>query len=225
MLWELLIMSTALRRAAFLTTALLLFAAAPAKSALTQGLNRAQFQALANNLFIEDFDSFANGTVLTSVAGVKLSSSIGQPLVTSRFLASTLPNGLGRTGVGFLLPSDTFTLTFDQAVTSFAIDINTFATAARSYRATLNTGEYAESVFEPFPGARTGQFVGFISDTPFTSVTISSAANSGYTLDTLLFGNANAVVPEPSSWALMIFGFGMIGAARRQQPRAKARLC
>lgn len=37
------------------------------------------------------------------------------------------------------------------------------------------------------------------------------------------FGSLAAAVPEPSAWALMILGFGVAGAAMRQQRKARVR--
>ena len=49
----------------------------------------------------------------------------------------------------------------------------------------------------------------------FTSVTFSSSQNS-FEVDNL----AVAAIPEPSTWALMFLGFGMIGAASRYRRRS-----
>ena len=41
--------------------------------------------------------------------------------------------------------------------------------------------------------------------------------NGSTDYEKLVFTNTNAAVPEPASWALMIGGFGMIGAAMRRR--------
>lgn len=54
----------------------------------------------------------------------------------------------------------------------------------------------------------------------FTSVTFSSTGNS-FEVDNLAVG---APVPEPATWALMMLGFGGMGAALRRKPRTAARI-
>ena len=198
-----------------------LTASSVASAVILPSLDRATFQGSVNGstLVLQNFDSFANGATLTDDGFVTYASSSGTPLITSAFLTSTSPNGLGATSVGFFLPGDSATFTFDAAITAFAIDINTAATTAGAYDVVLNTGDQAFSLFETFPGAGTGQFIGFTSSTPFTSVMLSANTGFTYTLDTLIYGDAAAVaaVPEPSTWAMMLLGFGAVGFAMRRR--------
>lgn len=66
-------------------------------------------------------------------------------------------------------------------------------------------------------------FYGFVSDAAFKSVIINAGSFSGsaetYNLDNLRFSGA---VPEPSAWALMIGGFGLVGFALRRRQAAAA---
>ncbi|RYD66580.1 MAG: PEP-CTERM sorting domain-containing protein [Verrucomicrobiaceae bacterium] len=203
------------------------FAALPlssASAAVLSSLDRATFQnALqgSSSLGFQNFDGLAAGSVLTNLGGVSYASSSGQPVVTNSFLTSTSPNGLGATGAGFFTSGTTATFTFAQAITAFAIDINTFATANGSYTATLDTGDTAESIFETFPGAGTGQFLGFVSSNPFTTVTLADTGFA-FTLDTLVYGAKESVVPavpEPATWAMMFLGLGFVGSTLRRQKR------
>lgn len=62
-------------------------------------------------------------------------------------------------------------------------------------------------------------FIGFTSTAPITSVTIDSPG--GYDFD-LISVSAIPTVPEPAMWALMLVGFGGVGAAMRTRRRAVA---
>jgi hypothetical protein len=78
----------------------------------------------------------------------------------------------------------------------------------------LGAGDYAISFFNPAglsipayanPGGSLYQSGNFFS--PSTFYADRSAA----------FSLASAAVPEPASWAMMIIGFGLVGAARRRR--------
>jgi hypothetical protein len=67
--------------------------------------------------------------------------------------------------------------------------------------------------------ANTLSFVGFTSDTPFSSISIDDPTN-GLAIDNFEFATGlTAAVPEPSTWAMMILGFFGLGwmAYRRRQ--------
>lgn len=216
-------------RPAFLGVAVTLsaFAVGAADAATLTSLNRATFQtavAGATSLGQQNFDTLVAGSTLTSDGFVTYGSSSGTPLVTGSFLTSSGANGLGHTGAGYFLSGDTASFSFLNPITAFAIDINTFATAAASYSVLLNIGDTANSVFETFPGTGTGQFIGFTSDTPFSSLVLQSNGGFAYSLDTLIYGESAAVTgpmtgaaPEPGTWAMMIGGFGMAGGALRRR--------
>lgn len=213
--------STTFRASALAIPALALSLASPALADTLPSLTRATFQAAAPALTLQNFDSFADGSLLTTDGQISYASSTGTPLITNDYLTTTAPNGLGRSGVGFFLGSDSATFTFLNPITAFAIDINTFATTAGSYDVVLDTGDDAFSIFETFPGTGTGQFIGFVSDTPFTTVSLSANTGFAYTLDTLLYGTREAVtgVPEPATWAMLLLGFGLVGGAMRSAKR------
>jgi len=73
----------------------------------------------------------------------------------------------------------------------------------------------------------TSSFFGLFSDVAFDTLTISAPADGPVpgnfaTLDNFSFGALRGGVPEPGAWALMLVGFGGLGAMlRRDRRRAK----
>jgi hypothetical protein len=168
-------------------------------------MDRNTFNAAEPSAHVETWDTVPSGTVIpngTMFNGITYNSSAGDAVVTSAFLALSPPNGLGRTPQDFFGPGDTMTFTFPVAINVFGISINTFATMTGDYLLTTNRGSVVPSFFNPFPGAGTGQFAGFITTQPFTSITISAPGGFSYTLDNLTF----AATPEPGTVGL--FGLG-----------------
>ncbi|MFZ6644600.1 PEP-CTERM sorting domain-containing protein [Undibacterium sp. TJN25] len=61
-------------------------------------------------------------------------------------------------------------------------------------------------------------FYGFISDTPFSSVSFSTAQGFPI-LDNVFVGNSTATVPEPTSLAMLALGILCIATVRRRQEK------
>lgn len=209
------------------TAAISLALTASAAAQQTSSADRDAFFASASDaeLTLLTFDDLAAETVLSEgvLDGVTITALGGAIVVTDTFLTSTGGNGIGIEGDEFFRANDRITFTFDEAITAFAIDINTFADVDGSYLAITDGGDAVLSLFEVFDGRSTGQFIGFTSETAFTSITISAltASNIAFTLDTLFFGAATAVdaaaVPVPA--AAWLFGTALFGgiAARRSR--------
>lgn len=104
-------------------------------------------------------------------------------------------------------------LTFDTPITAFGADFSS-GSAGRFIVEVL--GNTLTPVVDN-PG-----FFGFVSDTAFTTIRFRGQPQSGHyvTFDNLSFGSgAVAAVPEPSAWAMMIGGFGLIGATQRRRSK------
>ncbi len=188
----------------------------PTLAVATPFATRAAFDAAFPSAVVENWDSFASGTTFangSTTNGVTYNSSNGNALVTNSFLVTTSSNGLGESTNGFFLSTDTMTFSFPTAQQAFGIDINTFDTVNGGYRATTNTGEIIGSFFNPFPGFGTGQFLGFSTPSPFTSLTIAAPGGFSYTLDTL------RRVPEPTS--LLLLASGLMSLIGYQRTRSK----
>jgi hypothetical protein len=187
--------------------------------------NRVTFQVAfsGGGLSGQNFDSLTAGTTITTVNGVTYTPSNGTALVTDAYLTTTPPNGLGSTSAGYFEADETLTITFSSPITAFGIDINTYAPTSGDYQAMVNDGSSSviPSVFDVFPNAETGQFIGFSDSSSFTTVVISPDTSSPYTytVDTLVYGDAAALtgVPEPSTLALLGLGMTVVGLLARRR--------
>jgi len=86
---------------------------------------------------------------------------------------------------------------------------------------TLTVEDAGQELAYSIPGSTTSSFVGFVSSTGILNVTLAATQpQSGFawpTANNLTLGAAAAapVVPEPATWAMMIGGFALVGAAMR----------
>jgi len=176
--------------------------------------SRAGFDAAFPGATFETWDDNSAGTTIVNggaLDGITYASSSGNAVVTSLFLTSSGANGLGTTPSQYFSPFDRMTFSFGTAISAFGVDINTFSAVNGAFQALTDLGDIALSVFDPFPGISTGQFLGFSSDTAFSSVTIYGG--SSYTLDTLRFVSS---VPEPGTFALLAIGLAILAMSGRR---------
>lgn len=182
-------------------------------------------QAQAN--IIESWDEFASGTIIdngSTVNGItyKYVPDTEYPrtgvnfMVTNSYGYTSETNTLGVTSGSGVRDYPYFTydgvqFVFSQPIRTFGIDISTYAPNAGTFMAITNQDEVAYSVVDYFPDLSAGQFLGFTSDEPFTSVTITynsdiitnqSFIPYGWALDTMR-------VPLPPS--LLLLGSGLAG--------------
>jgi hypothetical protein len=158
---------------------------------------------------VETWDDDAADTVIpdaTLFDGVFYATPGPNAKITDEFLSLSSPNTLGSTADDFFSGSEPITFSFPSPIVAFGISFNTFATAAGAYTLTTDLGDIAPSSLNPFPGFTTGQFAGFVSDTPFSAVTVSPVGEVPfpYTLDDLTFvARTPTGVPEPATYGRM----------------------
>jgi hypothetical protein len=137
--------------------------------------------------------------------------------ITNQYLVNGFPP------VDSTLPL-TLTITLPSEVTAFALDFSAlFADTTATF--TLSNGFSTSVVANDFSAPNLGtQFLGFLSTTPFNTITLSvPAGDTSWVVEDVTTGTANAV-PEPSTWALLLTGFlGIALVARRQATRLRSK--
>ena len=178
-----------------------------------------------------NFDDLGNGAIVTNqYAGVTFSSSAGsQVLTTAQSLGSSLPNficsgqggtinctdpifvdfaGTGVAGLTFLAVGD------NQAGVNGSVSVYGSGGALLGTVATLGDNDF----FTPYT-------VDLTAFTGITRIAITNTDPGGLGYDDFTFGpSAGGSVPEPASWAMMLFGFGSLGRALRRRSQASARI-
>jgi hypothetical protein len=217
--------------------ALLGTSAIPASAAFLDFTNRDAFLASAGTTSTETFDAVAidsqfrtqpvnvGSFTLTGVGTNQDPDNIINPSGMSNYNVNGSSFVLGITNVS----ASGFTLTFESPIHSFGADFrgfNNFDTANRSLIFVNGT-----ALSPPVVSTNTDlSFFGFVSDDPFTTVSIlrdpdylRPDSSDVFGMDNVTFAEVSAV-PEPSTWAMMILGFAAIGAMtyRKRQTQGGA---
>lgn len=178
--------------------------------------------------FNANFDGFSvtgrnNGNYVGIATGAVSSSGPNTP-IPGVFVGQNFLSFANQTG-GIV----SMTINLNQATTAFGFDwFNTDLTD--SYAVNIPGGTVFNSPPFTLAGSSATQgFFGLVSSTPFTSVVITNNRTGGYLSDMGLdnfvtngFGSVVGSVPEPSTWAMMLIGFGAIGASMRRKRRVSA---
>ncbi len=221
-------------------------ASAALQTFYTQSSFQSAFASLAVpvNQSLANFDSFSGsqGTSFSN-SGFTFAHSTANPPAGMRILSSpgttsSGNNSLGYDSVGFedFTEGDVITITLPAGQRSIALNVITettpssglgeFATLAitgGTATGTANTGAAPGSVINNqifVPGSTTTkqQFLGFINDTPASTITTAQVTFTGqglYRIDDVSI----MAVPEPSSLALAAVA-GLVGFARRRNRRS-----
>lgn len=211
--------------------ALVLSGATSAQAAETIYSSRAAFNAATTGQTVDTFGTAAGSTYVGATPYVRSGYQItandlylfnNNPSVTSYYY------DWGTGNVMTFKQNGVITFTFAAPTTAFGIDLGTF------FQNFPSPTVYSFSVGVATPGSEvnvlTGPtqsltFFGLTSTTAFTSITIQGGANNFTVFDNVTLATANlAAVPEPATWAMMLLGFGLVGATlrSRRSPQALA---
>ncbi len=209
--------------------AALVASTAPAQAAITVYTTLAAFTAATTAPGTDTYTGFS----ITGVTGSPIVRTAGAYGYTA-----TAPNdffGAGTVANPWLSTNTaTDTITFNTFTGGsngvggnfFGSDIaGAFAAGSITLVATDSSG----SVTQTITGATVGSFLGFVSTTAVTSLTVTAVqipgANLWPTVDNLVFAKRPGVVvpavPESSTWLMMIAGFGLVGGAMRRRNTAR----
>lgn len=113
---------------------------------------------------------------------------------------------------------DILTITLPSAETAFYLD---FTTLFSSTTATFDLSNgFSTTVSPTVAYPNTPEFLGFVSNMPFTTITLTVPSQQSWVVADFGYGSWNGVsaVPETSTWAMLLIGFCGLGyMARRLQ--------
>ncbi|GAA0466145.1 hypothetical protein GCM10009096_03510 [Parasphingorhabdus litoris] len=201
-------------------SAFALLSAVPAQAAEVIFTDRTAFNAAAGaGLTFESFETAQSGATV-NYPGFSVTESGGANFITHTSINSffTSATSDGANSIWFDDNGNSLaTFVFDAPITAFGFDV----AAAAAGTMTFSGGAAGSFAL----GADTPTFFGVISDTAFTTLQFDMSGGPEVGFDALSFGIANAgAVPEPATWAFMIFGFGAIGGAMRRQRKANVKV-
>lgn len=159
--------------------------------------------------------ALADNTLVTNqfaASGVTFNNAVinAQDGILSRDYAANFGLGLG------IFPDLTFTFTSSVTDAAFELVTNPGISMINIFLG----GNLVDTAMLPTDLAA-GSYYGYTGGL-FDSVQILAPVNNALLIDNIQFNAAAAdvgAVPEPATWALMIVGFGMIGATLRRDRR------
>jgi hypothetical protein len=180
--------------------------------------------AVFGNVTTQTFDTIPVGTAANggtfSIPGasVTLVTPFGSPYGGVSNSVSSGVYGFPISGANFLaFDNGTGAFNFTKATHSFGFYTTGVQTVFTStFTVTFNDGA-GQTLDIPINVNGGASYFGFTDTSSFTSVTISNISNDAWAVDNVSF-NANAV-PELSTWAMMLLGFGGLGFAGYRRTR------
>ncbi len=197
------------------------FAAMPA-AAQTLYTSRATFNA-ATVTTTQNFNNGPTASTVTSRSYGALTFSCTTGSYCPGFFGARSQGNGGSGSVFFGLP-DTSTFSFTSPITAFGIDVLDVGTIRGSDFSVIINGTSYLLQDDYTSGA--AFFFGY-TGAPITSISFTGTAfGDGVDFDDAAYGSLRvaAAVPEPSTWAMMLLGFGAIGfSIRRRRDEIRTR--
>jgi hypothetical protein len=195
---------------------------AAAQAAATFYTSSSDFAAAAGALATEDYGAYAAGTLIPdggTLGALTYEFQTGAKLggVITNMYASFSGEGLaakeftGPLNAGdFFIFNEGFTVSFPGAVKAAGIFWNVFDPVDFVFN---TSGGDSISGTATTHDTRSFDFIGVVSDTPFSSVTFNSSI---YTIPKVEWSAGAGAVPEPATWVILLVGFAGLGAALRR---------
>jgi hypothetical protein len=187
----------------------------PASAAVVSYANSASyFAATASNTTLD----FNSDTLFQATTYAKDGATFTQPAgrLFTRTPAHYSAFGLTSNYLNINNGPGGLTITFAAPVNAFALEVGSLFNwgGASTPQIDFTFASQTQSFVLPnylYQTANTLSFVGFSSDTPFSTIIISDPTR-GLVIDSFSFASPlTSAVPEPATWAMMIFGFCGLG--------------
>lgn len=195
--------------------------ASTAQAAVTTFSERSAFNAASSIRVSDGFEHTATGKITDYSRGYRGDgfTAKGSGLYLNGVDPDNYPAyyNWGSGDVMLYRSGGTTTFTFDAPVHSVGLDLMTVVGFGRDVE--VEIGGFKQVVSTANFGTRT--FFGLTSDAGFSTFKITSRSALGL-FDNLSFGGLSSAVPEPSTWAMLITGFGGVGAMMRRSRRRLA---
>ena len=189
--------------------ALLAASSYAAANAATIYTSRAAFMAATTGQVTEDFEENASGTT-TFYAGTYSGSTfsiVGGPRM---YTVDPDYDPLYQWNSGDVLDFETFngTITVSPGITALGFDFGNPTGFQGAGFVTINGVNYT------LLGQPTFNFWGIVDTNPIGTINWNDGLGI---MDNVTTGFAGVVVPEPSTWAVLLLGFGAVGAGMRRR--------
>ncbi len=156
-----------------------------------------------------------------SGGGVTITSGGGRLYVSDDYAGAYNTFGQSLTNNGYMIGDFTFDFATPVNGFGFFFGASDDPWTLRAYDAANNLLDTL--IISPVNGSNAGDFFGILAN-GVTRATLTGPGSDHIFLDNFTTGGAGPIsaVPEPATWAMMIAGFGLAGAAIRGNRRREA---